>query len=330
MDDVFGFIANAMSYWSGPKLPPELRGLRGGMIGRTMERWASLGLDGGIYELIGGVIPQECVNPDAALRRAMGEVSAAFFVFEEFRQRGIQIGCNISDPLVRKLVRFFKTLNDPRTTAQVRVMVEAYLQRHSVPAPITVEQFFGVTIRKSPLLTRLGAIERECRRRRKLDRLAPYLDDVGLLMNQVLDESRYNHTTPLNVRTFAHTGGDGVHFGLMVRDGAVSEESPVVVVDPNEDGYVIVGENLQEFLDFGYHTGYFCFQSLVSHVDRDDMLRTLLIGPAACDDFENDFGHTRLMMQRLRAEFHLKPWTDVMRFQALQDRYQPLLVKPPQ
>lgn len=330
MANPFDAIVELMSSWTGPGLPPELLKLRRGLIGQSMEREARLGLDAGIYEILGGTIPPQCLAPELALRRAMSEVSVAFFVLEEYRQRGIEVGASIREPLVRSLVRFFKTLGDPRGAAEVRMQVDKYLASHAVAAPMTAEEYFHVIMLDCPLLDRLRTLHREGRRRR--NRKSPCLDDVGLMMDNEFDDGRYNHATPLNVRTFAATGGDGVHFSLMIRDGVLSDDSPVVLTVPEmgNDGHAIVGENLREFLHFGYHTGYFCFERLIYESDPSQLLRDLLQGSAAREDFEDEYGYGQPMMRLLREEFDLQPWPDAGRFRFLQETYKPLLILPPQ
>jgi len=53
--------------------------------------------------------------------------------------------------------------------------------------------------------------------------------------------------TPKNVKAFAFTGGDLVHFGFLAEPGIVNEESPVVCIDPG-DRAQIVAPNLRAFL----------------------------------------------------------------------------------
>jgi len=53
--------------------------------------------------------------------------------------------------------------------------------------------------------------------------------------------------TPKNVKAFAFTGGDLVHFGFLSAPGLINEESPIVCIDPG-DRAQIVAPNLRQFL----------------------------------------------------------------------------------
>lgn len=53
--------------------------------------------------------------------------------------------------------------------------------------------------------------------------------------------------TPKNVKAFAFTGGDLVHFGFLTAPGLENEEAPIVCIDPG-DRAQIVAPNLRAFL----------------------------------------------------------------------------------
>jgi|GEM_PF-3363121 len=83
---------------------------------------------------------------------------------------------------------------------------------------------------------------------------------VGLLLERPLAFGTY-WNSPDNALTFAYTGGEGDHYSLLIRDGIVDENSPVVMTwptSPEDDLMTIVGESLKDFLSFGLRTGYFC------------------------------------------------------------------------
>src|SRR4051812_26253836 len=80
---------------------------------------------------------------------------------------------------------------------------------------------------------------------------------IGLcLYSPPLKTEEYG-ATPLNTTTFAHTGGDGDHFGFLHIDSKVQESSPIVMTVPMSPINIIVGSNLYEFLCLGYEYGYF-------------------------------------------------------------------------
>src|SRR5438132_2356434 len=59
----------------------------------------------------------------------------------------------------------------------------------------------------------------------------PGLGAVGMILDRRVDQSRCSWCTPTNCKTFASTGGNGVHFSLLVRDGKVSGQSTVVMTN---------------------------------------------------------------------------------------------------
>jgi hypothetical protein len=77
-------------------------------------------------------------------------------------------------------------------------------------------------------------------------------------LEPVDSEIRYD-STPKNTKTFAHTGGDGVHFGIMniIREG--ENIQPVVMTVPMEPDVTnfILAESIEEFLSLGYYNGWF-------------------------------------------------------------------------
>ena len=82
------------------------------------------------------------------------------------------------------------------------------------------------------------------------------IGSVGLKLATRLTTGGY-WCSPTNALTFASTGGDGNHYSLLVRNGVIDNESPVVLTWPSEGEHVIVGESLYDFLCFGLHGGYF-------------------------------------------------------------------------
>ena len=88
-------------------------------------------------------------------------------------------------------------------------------------------------------------------------------DPVGLVLLAPPRNEGY-WCTPTNSLTFAITGGDGVHYGLMAINGEFTDLSPVVMTVPMCDTpNKIVGANLKEFLALGCRYGYFALEQLV-------------------------------------------------------------------
>lgn len=102
---------------------------------------------------------------------------------------------------------------------------------------------------------------------------ADVADDLGLIFHDGLKAPIYDET-PRNVLTFAGTGGDGVHFSLLVRGAVVGNSSPVVMTVPCARApNRIVGRSLRHFLGIGLHSGYFVIEQL--QYDFDDTVEHL-------------------------------------------------------
>ena len=70
--------------------------------------------------------------------------------------------------------------------------------------------------------------------------------------------------TPKNSLTFAVTGGDGVHFGIVTGSKQKATAGPIVMTVPMaKTNNVVVAENLNEFFSIGYHVGWFALDELV-------------------------------------------------------------------
>ncbi|SDK20631.1 hypothetical protein SAMN05421823_102140 [Catalinimonas alkaloidigena] len=90
-----------------------------------------------------------------------------------------------------------------------------------------------------------------------------HVDYCGLIPVRPLQNLNY-FCTPRNSITFATTGGDGVHFGLMTEDNAEVSDGPVVMTVPMAPkNNVIVAETFAEFLSLGYHVGWSALEELV-------------------------------------------------------------------
>ena len=131
--------------------------------------------------------------------------------------------------------------------------------------------------------------------------------------------------TPVNSVTFATTGGDGVHYGLLSTNGDFSDFSPIVMTVPMCDTpNTIVGANLKEFLALGCRYGYFALEQLV--YDRRSTLHKLELArldPEAGQD-------ERVLLQKLVTAFNIKPWaTPAQRLDELHSLFASTIQLPP-
>jgi hypothetical protein len=126
---------------------------------------------------------------------------------------------------------------------------------------------------------------------------------IGLWLLRSDDDGRYL-STPVNSCTFAKTGGDGVHYSLLWIGGEVTDESPVIMTVPcmPEEGNLIVGENLWDFLRLGCRHGYFDIEQLV--YQREVTVR-ILEERAPGDEIRPE---QRALLDLLTTTFSLAPW----------------------
>jgi len=143
------------------------------------------------------------------------------------------------------------------------------------------------------------------------------LEDIGLLF---WDEIYYYDSTPKNVIPFAATGGDGVHYSLLVRQGVCELDWPVVMTVPVGAGKLdnwILGENLLDFLHLGCHIGYFGLEGL-AYEDRSKVIADFDIADDQLDHFPEKLD----ILRRVRAKFSLERWSNVeKKIYDLQVRY---------
>jgi len=182
-----------------------------------------------------------------------------------------------------------------------------------------------------PLFERLRQLDQEVARQFP-DAMFPGVWTVGLRLDEKPDASRYTHHTPLNCRTFASTGGDGVHFSFLVRDGLVREESPVVLTVPCAAANLVVGENLFDFLSLGSRRGYFGLEQLAY---APKVAEEVYTNPdwQPSDRWHKSVGFVtdeaeRGVLELLTSEFGLRPWPSPTRFAILQERYAESLELP--
>ena len=184
-----------------------------------------------------------------------------------------------------------------------------------------------------PLLNRLRNLDKEAETRFP-GRFDPGLGSLGLILDKELDQSRYSSCTPINCRTFAHTGAEGVHFSLLMADNQINESSPVVITIPETGQSFIVGENLYDFLCVGFYRGYFALEQLAFHPDLTlEAFTNSNWQPTeswhSSVGYDND-DHKKQILAFLIKELGLRPWTGPERFALLQKRYAQKLLIPPQ
>jgi hypothetical protein len=171
-----------------------------------------------------------------------------------------------------------------------------------------------------PLLLRLHEIDRHIRDTFTLPRYADAgVGSVGLILKATLENGGY-WCSPRNALTFAHTGGDGDHYSLLVKDGIINESSPVILTWPAEGTQIIVGESLHDFLCFGMHGGY--FQVLSGHADTPTVESNGLRFHPYLEDYQRD------VIALLASRLELKPWPQadrISRYKCLQERFHSLV-----
>lgn len=175
-----------------------------------------------------------------------------------------------------------------------------------------------------PLFDRLRELDKEVARKFP-DALFPGLDSVGLRFDRNLDESRYSNSTPLNCRTFADTGGDGVHFSFLLMGNTIRESCPVVITVPCMVSSFVVGESLFDFLCLGAHRGYFALEQLAYEME---LTLEVFTDPdwQPTKPWHDSVGlvlneEKQRLLAFLRSELGLRPWSNVARFTELQERY---------
>jgi hypothetical protein len=179
-----------------------------------------------------------------------------------------------------------------------------------------------------PLLDELRRVNREAANRYPHPYLDPGLGAVGLILDKTLDESRYEGFTPEKCQAFARTGGEGVHFGLVGRDGLIDDDSPVIICIPQLAGQCyILGENLFDFLCLGKDWGYFRLEQLGYDLEATLDLYTSQTRKDADtpSDSDRDEKHQQAILNYLSGRLGLRAWGDAQRFHSLQDRYAPCL-----
>ena len=91
-------------------------------------------------------------------------------------------------------------------------------------------------------------------------------EPIGLILED--EPARMDYfCTPVNSVTFGSTGGDGVHFGFL-RSRSNTREPIVMTVPMSDVQNIVLAENFHEFLQLGYHTGFFSLEQLAYNWDE--------------------------------------------------------------
>lgn len=148
--------------------------------------------------------------------------------------------------------------------------------------------------------------------------------EIGLMCFQELLKPSYNQT-PTNSLTFASTGGDGVHFGLLDLGHGVSDVSPVVMTVPMnfDQPNLVVGANLRDFLSLGIRQGYFYLEQLT--YDRSNWVEALDRA-----NFADDLTASGIRTLRaIEKAFNARPWArHEEHLRALELEYGEILLLP--
>jgi len=152
------------------------------------------------------------------------------------------------------------------------------------------------------------------------------LDEWGLYLEMPPKRWEY-FCTPKNSVTFGSTGGDGVHFGLLELAGMESHQRPVVMTVPMSDRHnVVIAETLGEFLNIGFHVGWFSLEQIVYNPDEAVEYHA----DADPEDWPEHIDELVFFRESLGLTY--QPLS-LARIAALEEKYHPLLIaddEPPE
>lgn len=159
---------------------------------------------------------------------------------------------------------------------------------------------------------------------REAQRIGEMPDDVFLpvgLRLEIPAKSWDYYCTPINVKTFASAGCDGVHYSFL--ESSSSSELPVVMTVPanydNPNPNVIISENLHEFLCLGSKASYICLEELSWENGELNSLKSV--------GYAEFLSNKQIeLLNVLSSEFSLRPWSILEeRINYLQSKYLDLL-----
>ena len=155
------------------------------------------------------------------------------------------------------------------------------------------------------------------------DAAALEFDAAGLIWVAPPRHHGYD-ATPRNSVTFAHTGGDGVHYGWLDLPGGEPDSAPIVMTIPcamDANQNIVVGESLRDFLHLGCRYGYFALEQLAYDWDGTvEELEKKRVDPDALPE-------KLAKLNQLTKHFALSPWSNPRdRLIELRDRFAHLIV----
>lgn len=298
---------------------------------RDADMSAGLDVEFGVFQILGldEARRAACIWSPIA-RLITHEASLAFMLIEKQRQGGeIVSGQNIAR-LVETLHAYFRSMGRPKLRESLQAQIEKYLCEHSLADAESISPTRLPVTLNVPLLDELRRVDQELRERFVDWHGRPAsLFELGLGLDEKLDDHRYDHCTPLNCRTFAGTGGDGHHFSFLVVEGAITESSPIVATAPDYGGQsAVIAKSLHQFLRLGCVRGYDALGSLLL---REDQELIDYFAPVA-DPAAVEFRYAPFMggmIAYLRQRLNLQPWTDWQSLRAIQQKYKGQLKSPP-
>lgn len=328
-------FADYVQPWLIPRLG-ELKVPDGGpsvFICQTMKRSAGLAVacnyGSGIFDMLGLEAAKRAERTWKPWEFLLMEViSFTYDEIDEQRKRGLVIDEEYVEQLIRILQKWYVATGLKKSPIEIRQMVENYLAEHSVPSP---QPFYPEPTVYLPLLDELRLIDKELQERASNEVEKYGLSEVGLGVEDNFDGNRYSFCTPLNCRTFAATGGDGVHFSFLIQNDRIDDRSPVVMTLPGNCGESpILGENLYDFLCLGMWNGWFVLEYIPQNLESCICAER----PSMTDEpgsryYERETAR-REMLDFVIDRLGLKPWASAVHYDELQYKYAHLLQYPPQ
>lgn len=293
---------------------------------------AACNFESGVFQILGQHEAQQAACIWSPVTRLITEeVSLAFCIVDRQRTQGEIVSERNKARLETTLRAYFKSMGRPQAPQEIRAKIDVFLAEKSLADAGAVSPVKLPVAINLPLLDELRKVNEEIQSRYKDYHGRPAtLWEVGLGLDERLDDGRYGHCTPLNCRTFAGTGGDGHHFSLLVQDGQIDANSPVVATAPDNfgDPSRVIALSLYDFLCMGCLKGY----DSLGHIflrPEEEWSEYLLANDSQQVD-EHIFNDCqREILGYMRERLKLTPWTDCAAVNEARKKYQALLQHPP-
>lgn len=137
---------------------------------------------------------------------------------------------------------------------------------------------------------------------------------------------------PVNCSILGGTGGNGVHFNILVRSNRIDESCPVYVVIPAGGGTFVAADSFTNFLRFGIRRGFFALEQFAYYLDLVlQVYSSADWHPTEDWHYSVGFGQCererdRQVLDFVRDRLKLEPLEySRQEFDALQEKYLPLL-----